>query len=161
MNMNMNMGMGGAPGGMDAAAGPAIHPSERKLLNTYIYDYFLKNDMLDCAKTLLKSTQPSELTLQDPKDRPKSENQMNGVDDDAMDTGDGSRAEMADNAKSTSDLPKPHVPTTTTGSFLFEWWCCFMDIYFARMKNGQATAAAQAYVQQVGRRRISRKTVAN
>lgn len=151
INMNMNnisMPGAGTPAGMDhAAALPRAGSSERQVLNTYIYDYFIKNDMMDCAKALLKNP-TSEVQFDgnyrhSPSNRPKQETDMNGVDDDAMDSGDG--RENGEDAKNIKDLPPAKVPPHQ-GSFLLEWWCCFMDIYWARNKNSQASNAATAYV---------------
>lgn len=150
MNMNMGMGGVGTPSGADGAqGGPSGQApgtsSERRILNTYIYEYFLKHDMLDCAKAMLKAQ--ADVAMQ--SDRAKHEN-MNGVDD-PMDTGEDSRNENYDEAKSVRDLPSAAVsskaPQTTGGGFLLEWWQCFMDIYFAR--NRQGSQLAQSYVTQV------------
>lgn len=152
--MNMNMGMGGVGTPSGADGGPAGGPSgqapgthERRLLNTYIYDYFLKHDMLDCAKAMLKT----HGDVAAPSDRTKHEH-MNGVDD-PMDTGDDSRNENYDDAKSVRDLPAAQVssktPQTAGGGYLLEWWNCFMDIYFARAGARQGSQVAQAYVNQV------------
>ncbi|KAI5802429.1 hypothetical protein FPQ18DRAFT_9278 [Pyronema domesticum] len=164
MNMHMNnMGgmVGGAPGmehgGAPRGAQQAVFAGGdgRNLLNTYIYDYFCKNNMFECANALLK-TQDAEVQL-DPNYRPspsrrpqkhEGDGGMNGIDDDSMDGNDGQRhGEDGDDAKSTKDLPPAKVPTTISGSFLLEWWCCFMDIYWARSKM-PASVAATAYVNQ-------------
>lgn len=155
MNMNMGMGGVGTPSG-DGAAGPSGGPSgpnlqERRLLNKYIYDYFLQHEMLDCAKAMLK-TQPDVAVQQD---RTKHEGHMNGVDD-PMDTGDDSRNDNYDDAKSARDLPAANVAaktaTTSGGGFLLEWWYCFMDIYFARSRTGTGgSQIAQSYIHQVSR----------
>jgi hypothetical protein len=158
MNMNMNnMGMGGAPG-MEHGANPRSNGNSifdgRQMLNTYIYDYFCKNNMFECANALLKA--PDSDVQVDPNFRPspsrrqqKHENDgMNGMDDESMD-GDGQRqGDDGEEAKSTKDLPPAKVPTGLNGSFLLEWWCCFMDIYFARSKMSGSTVAANAYVNQ-------------
>lgn len=152
MNININnIGMaGGIPGGMDTGAQQrAAGHSERQTLNTYIYDYFIKNDMLECAKALLKN--PSADVQHDgnfrnsPSGRPKHEGEMNGVDDDTMDSGDR-QGEDGDEPKSVKDLPQPKVPSLHGSSFLLEWWCCFTDIYWARNKHTNASNAANAYV---------------
>lgn len=144
MNMN-NMGMGG---GMETGAPPP--GTERKLLHTYIYDYFLKHDMLDCAKSMLRAKEAGDINFE--KDRTKHEGQMNGVDDDAMDTDNPLRPELIDNAKSVNDLPKAVTPNSAQGCYLLEWWFCFMDIYFARSKQGSPSQNAQQYMQQVSLR---------
>ena len=72
---------------------------------------------------------------------------MNGIDDDSMDGSDGPRPGEDGEDKDIKNLPPAKVPTTIPGSFLLEWWCCFMDIYWARAK-GNASQAANAYVTQ-------------
>lgn len=157
MNMNMGMGGVGTPSGAEGAAGgpsggSVQNSQERRLLNVYIYDYFLKHDMLDCAKAMLKTQ--SDVAVQDrQQDRTKHEGHMNGVDD-PMDTGDDSRNENYEDTKSVRDLPAANVPTksgqTTGGGFLLEWWYCFMDIYFARSgSGGGGSMASRSLIQQV------------
>ena len=152
MGMN-NMGMAGGAPGMDHAP-PRGALDGRQMLNTYIYDYFCKNNMFECANALLKA--PDADVQVDTNFRPspsrrgqKHENDgtgMNGIDDESMDS-DGQRGDDGDEAKNIKDLPPAKVPTAISGSFLLEWWCCFMDIYWARAK-GNASAAASAYVNQ-------------
>jgi hypothetical protein len=147
MNMNnINMVGAGTPGGMEHGAPPrGGSNNERQLLNTYIYDYFIKNDMLDCAKAILRSPGADILfegNYRPSPGRPKQEGDMNGVDEDAMDSSDD--RQNGDDPKNIKDFPPPKVPPHQN-SFLFEWWACFMDIYCARNK-GPASQAANAYV---------------
>lgn len=160
-NMNMNLNniggvVGGAPG-MDhgaARGNTGAGFDGRQMLNTYIYDYFCKNDMFDCANALLKApdaeVQVDANFRPSPSRRPQKHendgNVMNGIDEEPMD-GDGQRQDDGDEAKNIKDLPPAKVPTSISGSFLLEWWCCFMDIYWARTK-GNASIAANTYVNQ-------------
>jgi len=122
------------------------------MLNTYIYDYFCKNEMFECANALLKApdaeVQVDNNFRSSPSRRPQKHendgNVMNGIDEEPMD-GDGQRQDDSDEAKNIKDLPPAKVPTSISGSFLLEWWCCFTDIYWARTK-GNASVAANAYV---------------
>jgi len=160
MNMNMNNmgGMAGGASGMEHGATPRGNTGAgfdgRQMLNTYIYDYFCKNDMFECANALLK-TSDAEVQVDrnfrpSPSRRPQKHendgNVMNGIDEEAMDN-DGQRQDDGDDAKNIKDLPPAKVPSTSPGPFLLEWWCCFMDIYWARAK-GNASVAANAYVNQ-------------
>lgn len=157
-NMNMNnMGMvGGAPG-MEHGATPRGATGDGKhLLNTYIYDYFCKNNMFECANALLKSpdaeVQVDRNFRQSPSRRQQKHegdgNAMNGIDDETMDGADGQRqGEDGDEPKTIKDLPPAKIPAVISGSFLLEWWCCFTDIYWARTK-GNASVTANAYVNQ-------------
>jgi hypothetical protein len=151
MNLGMPMGMVGAnPGGGMGPVAPRPQ-SEKQLLNTYIYDYFLKMDMFEVAHALVKHPD-SEIAHDGNFRRSTSRRQqkhegdgmMNGIDNDAMDSSDGAKDD-GDEPKGIKDLPTPNVPKDCPGSFLLDWWCCFMDVYAARTKM-PATAAAQAYV---------------
>ena len=157
MAMNPNMGManmnpmggpvGGAPmpmmnngagnpqpnaAAMAAARQQQINDNQRGVLNTYIYEYFLRYGMYDCARSLLSSDQPVNLN----KDGPKSGgNAANG--EDAMET--DSKDDL--DSKLPSDLPPPKLPMPASdSSFLHEWFCLFWDFFNAqRVKGGNGT----------------------
>lgn len=155
------VGAGGGPPGMEQQQqhGPPRTSGAaydgRQMLNTYIYDYFCKHNMYDCANALLKSpdaeVQVDTNFRPSPSRRPQKHesegNGMNGIDDDSMDGSDGQRTGEDGDEKDIKNLPPAKVPTTIPGSFLLEWWCCFMDIYWARAK-GNASQAANLYVTQ-------------
>jgi hypothetical protein len=161
MAMNPNIGManmnpmggpvGGAPVPMmnnatinpqAAAAAAAARQqqveSQRGVLNTYIYEYFIRYGMYDCARSLLSSDQQVNV-YKDGAGRRRDENGnvMNGVGDDPMDT-DG-KDDL--DGKLPDDLPPPKLPMPTSDtSFLYEWFCLFWDIYNAqRVKGGNGT----------------------
>lgn len=154
MAMNPNMGManmnamGGPVGGapmpmmnngavnpqMAAAAAAARQQQlegQRGVLNTYIYEYFIRYGMYDCARSLLLSDQQVNVH----KDGTKGGNAANG--DDPMDT--DSKDDL--DAKLPDDLPPPKLPMPASDtSFLYEWFCLFWDIYNApRIKTGNGT----------------------
>lgn len=152
MAMNPNMGManmnpmggpvGGAPMPMmnngainpqaaaaaAAARQQAMNESQRGVLNTYIYEYFIRYGMFDCARSLLSSDQQVNVH----KDGSKA---ANG--DDSMDTDNKDDLD----AKLPEDLPPPKLPMPASDtSFLYEWFCLFWDIYNAqRSKGGNGT----------------------
>ena len=164
-NLNMagmhaaNGALGGMPlmnngsnGGMSRAdadpEGAQAHETKLKL-NTYIYDYFLKNDLYECARAIIQSQVP--LALHTPKSSPgrRRDGDMNGVDDSAMDT--DSKDDL--DSKRPDDLPLPMVPSDVpANSFLLDWFQLFWDIYFAQRKGKAATPQAVQYLQntQVG-----------
>ncbi|KID74566.1 Transcriptional activator somA [Metarhizium brunneum] len=154
MAMNPNMGManmnpmGGAVGGAPMPMmnnGVAMNPqqaaaaaaaarqsqldSQRGVLNTYIYEYFLRYEMFDCARSLLSSNQQVNVH----KDG-KGGNAANG--EDPMDTD-----SKDDLDKLPDGLPPPKLPMPASdSSFLYEWFCLFWDIYNAqRVKGGNGT----------------------
>lgn len=160
--MNPNVGManmnpmggpvGGAPMPMmnngqlnpQAAAAAAaarqqqVNDNQRGVLNTYIYEYFIRYGMYDCARSLLSSDQQVNV-LKDGATRRRDENGnvINGVGDDPMET--DSKDDI--DAKLPEDLPPPKLPMPASDtSFLYEWFCLFWDIYNAqRAKGGNGT----------------------
>ncbi|KAG6029077.1 hypothetical protein E4U40_000685 [Claviceps sp. LM458 group G5] len=153
MNANMNA-MGGSISGapmpmmnngvmnpqMAAAAAAARQQhldSQRGILNTYIYEYFIRYGMFDCARSLLSSDQQINVS----KDGTKAGNGANGEGSMDNDSKDDLEAKLPD------DLPAPKLPTTAVSdtSFLYEWFCLFWDIYNAqRVKGGNG--AVNQYV---------------
>ena len=112
---------------------PALEVNEdrRTLLNTYIYDYFIRHDMFDCARTMLNSDQPINV-IKDGGNRRRDDNGNvlgNGLGDDPMDT--DSKDDI--DAKLPDDLPPPKIPNGRSDtSFLYGWFCIFWDIYSAQ-----------------------------
>ena len=95
----------------------------RSQLNTYIYEYFLKNEMYDCARSLLRSEQPMSLVKESPGRRRDGDGGEEGENIDSKDDIDSKRPE---------DLPAPNLPRDTPEScFLYEWWCLFWDMFNA------------------------------
>ena len=160
MNVNPNMPMNamggpvGAPvpmmnnGGMPpqvAGQRPvAMGSDQRTLLNTYIYEYFLRNNMHECARQMLNSDHPLNLQ-KDGHNRRRDENGNpigNGLGDDPMDT--DSKDDV--DAKLPEDLPVPRLPMPAAEtSFLYEWFCLFWDIFHAQRTKG-GTGPINQYV---------------
>ncbi|KAM0467251.1 hypothetical protein ACHAP7_012135 [Fusarium lateritium] len=161
MNPNVNMAnmnpmggpVGGAPmpmmnnGAMNPQAAAAAaaasrqhqaNDNQRSVLNTYIYEYFIRMGMYDCARSLLSSDQQVNV-LKDGANRRRDENGnlINGVGEDPMDT--DSKDDI--DSKLPEDLPPPKLPMPASDtSFLYEWFSVFWDIYYAqRAKSGNNT----------------------
>jgi hypothetical protein len=133
----MNMGgMGGPVGGQqqqqaaqqqnagtptNGGAVNANDPADTvKRLNTYIYDYFLRNQHYDIARAMHQSSTMEIFTQ--PKQSPSQrQNQPNGNDD--------------NDADRPKDLPDPAFQNTE-GPFLQDWWFQFWDIYHSRRNQG-------------------------
>ncbi|CEJ90235.1 Putative Protein F37C4.5 [[Torrubiella] hemipterigena] len=113
-----------------AARQQQLNDNQRGVLNTYIYDYFIRYGMFDCARSLLSSDQQVNVH----KD---GKNGANGLGDDAMDT--DSKDDI--DSKLPEDLPPPKLPMVASDtSFLHEWFYLFWDIYTAqRAKGGNGT----------------------
>ncbi|EHK23997.1 uncharacterized protein TRIVIDRAFT_123722, partial [Trichoderma virens Gv29-8] len=126
--------------------------NQRGVLNTYIYEYFLRHQMFDCARSLLNSDQQVNVN-KDAAGRRENGNAMNGVDDpmdtDSKDDGD---------SKLPDDLPPPKLPMPASDtSFLYEWFCVFWDIYTApRVKGG--SGMVNQYVQHTQQQQRMKQT---
>lgn len=109
--------------------------SQRTLLNTYIYEYFLRHQMFDCARSLLNGDHQVNV-MKDGANRRRDENGNligNGLGDDPMDT--DSKDDI--DAKLPDDLPAPKLPMPASeSSFLYEWFCLFWDIFHAQRTKG-------------------------
>ena len=143
MNMNSMGGVGGPVGGQvmmnagtpgNAPAG-SVADNNRTKLHTYIYDYFLKNEMYDIARLLQEKVEiePSPQQKQSPSRR-----EMNGDSMDQDNKEDGKPA----------DLPLPNVPNVSGDSaFLLDWWCQFWDCYQAQ--RGRGSPGTKQYLNHV------------
>lgn len=158
--MNVNMGglnaMGGPVGGgmpmmNSGAPGGVLRPpmpvndNQRQQLNTYIYEYFIRNGMFDCARSLLSSGQPLKVIKDSPgRRRDESGNGLgNGTGDDGGDGADGDAKDDMD-SKRPDDLPAPDVPRECPEScFLYEWWCLFWDMFNAQRGKGEGRNVMQ------------------
>ena len=146
-HVNMNGINPGGPmamtnGANGAAPRAALEPerdAEMKVkLNTYIYDYLIKNEQWDVARALHKSS----MTV---NTKPGGRRQ-NGMDDNAMED---SKDDI--DSKKPADLPAPgDVPSSASdNSFLFDWFSIFWDIFLAPRQRGKVgNPAAFSYVEQ-------------
>lgn len=130
-------------GGMPHPAGPrqpSLNDSQRTLLNTYIYEYFIRYGMYDCARGILTSDPEINVKREDRRD--ENGNPLgNGLGDDAMDTDSKDHVE-----KKPEDLPAPNVPPSMAGScFLYEWFCLFWDMFNSQKGKG-STVTINQYV---------------
>jgi hypothetical protein len=129
---------------------PQINEDRRQLLNTYIYEYFIRHGVYDCARALLNSDQPIHVA-KDGGNRRRDENGnvLNGMGDESMDV--DSKDDI--DAKLPDDLPAPKIPLPASEtSFLYEWFCLFWDIYQAQ----RSKAVPQAVGQYVTHTQVSR-----
>ena len=109
-------------------------------LNTYIYDYFIKQEQFDCARHLLKSSLNLHTTSKaSPSRRP------NGIDGGSMDV--DSKDDV--DTKIPPDLPHPDLGDVNEGnSFLLEWFSLFWDMFFAARKDSKKSSIhAMQYMQ--------------
>ncbi|KAI9732889.1 MAG: hypothetical protein M1834_003829 [Cirrosporium novae-zelandiae] len=148
---NVVNAMGGPVGGMPMMNAMNSAQTSRNdgdsppYLNTYIYDYFIKNGLYDCARSLLHSDAHILTHTEQTKTSPGRKDEVNGVDNDAMDTD-------KDHMKIPQDLPRPKlVEDGSSSAFLVDWWSLFWDIFSERGKKaemapGMGGPAAQ-YVQ--------------
>ena len=146
--------VGGPVGGMPMMNNGVIgasrnnnqHDSAKLQLNTYIYDYLIKNELYDCARAFVNSDVPISHVKASPNRRRDADGNLNGVEDNSIDT---DHKDDID-SKRPDDLPIPKVPANLPqNSFLQDWWCLFWDMYAAqrnKAKPGEGGPALQ-YVQ--------------
>lgn len=131
-----------AMAGMNATGGPVggtpmmnngrpqqLENDARAQLNTYIYDYFLKNHNYRLARMMIE--QDMKMNLH-PSTKPSpSGRNMNGVDSVDPDSKD--------------DLPIPKIPDNqlAENSFLLDWWNQFWDLFSAARKSGKGGPSSQ------------------
>ncbi|KAA6416136.1 MAG: hypothetical protein FRX48_00855 [Lasallia pustulata] len=137
----------GSNGGMSRAdvdpEGTQAYEMKAKL-NTYIYEYFLKNELYECARAIKQSQVPIWLDTTKSSPGRRRDGDINGVDDNSMDT--DSKDDL--DSKRPDDLPPPKVPSNVTAnSFLLDWFQLFWDHYGAQRKFKNATSQAVQYVQ--------------
>lgn len=138
--MAMNAGMGGGPVNGTPVMGNLQRPPQRadtmskskdpfQQLNTYIYDYFIRNNQKGLAKAMTECDIPMNL-IRPGKTSPNGRN-ANGVD--GLDDNDG--------------LPKAELPPDQLcdNSFLGDWWCQFWDIWSATRNRGSGDQKSAQY----------------
>jgi len=107
----------------------------RRKLNTYIYDYFLRNDMFDLARLLYKDHEIDCLEKTSPLRKEA------GAVPDAEDA-------QSDLANKPADLPRANIPGAVNSSFLLDWWSQFWDCWSAaRTYNNSPTKQYLQHVQ--------------
>lgn len=109
------IGVSGVPPGPQQPPQQGSDSRHAVYLNTYIYDYLLRNEMYDAARGVLKSGQPINV----------EQDRENGLGGDSMDT--DSKDEI--NGKKHEDLPAPILGSAAPDiSFLYEWFSMFWDL---------------------------------
>ena len=121
---------------MNGSGAGATLSDPKIMLNTYIYDYFMKEEQLDLAKALLEKSN-LQVNTQPPIKTSPGRRDANGVDED-----NDSKDEVK---KRLAEMPIPKVPGNCPGdAFLYDWWCIFWDIWGAsRQKTKSATSAGR------------------
>jgi hypothetical protein len=107
-------------------------------LNTYIYDYFIKNGQYDLARAVHSQLPTNTL----PNNSSDAQGGVNGVND-------GMDEDSKDNInKIPDDLPRPRIISIRSDhSFLLDWWSQFWDVYAASKSKGKAPQSHQSYYQ--------------
>lgn len=109
-------------------------------MNTYIYDYFLKHEQFDCARAIVRS----DLKVNYSTKNPNRNRDVNGIDENSMDTDSKDNLE----SKRPDDLPSPEIGgLNQSTSFLLDWFSLFWDVFFAQRKDSKASGQAMQYVQ--------------
>ncbi|KAI4165909.1 MAG: hypothetical protein LQ342_000340 [Letrouitia transgressa] len=126
----------GANGATPRPGNEEDDPDYETRLNTYIYDYFLKHEQYDCARSILNSGLSVKTVSK------RRDGDVNGAGDMHTDSKDDL------DSKRPPDLPLADLPPDPQGgSFLLEWFGLFWDVFFAHQrKMPPATAQAMQYV---------------
>ncbi|KAL0264522.1 hypothetical protein SLS55_000472 [Diplodia seriata] len=136
----MQQQQGGPVGGtpLMQAGGARNSMDPQTMLNTYIYDYFLKNHHWELARQVKDAL---VINIGAPaKPSPGGRRDVNGVDD--MDTDN-----KDDVHKRPDDLPPAAVPIDPSeNSFLFDWWHQFWDIFNAQRQRSKPGSAQLQYL---------------
>lgn len=131
-------------GAVAPLAGPrpqqANNEHKHHLLNTYIYEYFMRNEMFDCARTLLNAD--PGIKVQDGPNTRRDENGHIIANGDNMDVD----SKEGIDTKGSEGLPQPLIPNQTMDNpFLFEWFNLFWDMFTAQ-KGKPANPQVNTYM---------------
>jgi hypothetical protein len=108
----------------------------RNLLNTYIYEYFIKIGMYDIARSLSQQSEKFKINVAQKQSPGQRKGGIDGNDADAMDV--DNKMDIPE------DLPRPSCPNSSPGTaFLVEWFGIFYDIFQASSRKGSAGPAQQ------------------
>jgi hypothetical protein len=135
MGTPMNMMNNGALGPQPAPPSQMqLNDQGRILLNTYIYDYFIRYNMFGAARAVYEADPQIKVTKDSPgKHRDENGNLLGNGLGDAMDTDGKDGLDQ----KRPDDLPAPNVPTNVHDScFLYEWFCLFWDMFNSQKGKG-------------------------
>ncbi|KAL2162554.1 hypothetical protein VTH06DRAFT_7468 [Thermothelomyces fergusii] len=134
MNMMNNGGLAPQPG---PPSQMQHGDSSRTLLNTYIYEYFIRSNMFHAARAVYEADPNIKVLKESPgKQRDENGNVLgNGLGGDGMDTDSKDGLDQ----KRPDDLPAPNVPTPVPDScFLYEWFCLFWDMFNSQKGKGSS-----------------------
>jgi len=129
-------GSSGAVNGLDAV----------KRLNTAIYDYLLRNQLHETARSFVKHMEIETDIKKSPSQRQGGQQSNGNVDD--MDIDSKELKNLPD------DLPAP--AQLGDGPFLQDWWCQFWEIFQGNRGKGKASMLSY-----VGAQRQAQKTRTN
>ncbi len=113
--------------------------SSRTLLNTYIYEYFMRYKMYDAARAVWNNDPNINVKKEDERRDRNGSLIGNGLGDDPMDTDSKDGLDQKPD-----DLPNPNVPTPVPDScFLYEWFCLFWDVFNSQKGKGSSLQVNQ------------------
>lgn len=150
--MSMGMNNGAMPAAQQMPQQPQTQ-THRTMLNTYIYDYFIKEGLYDVARAMLSSEQAINV-LQ--KDSPGRRENGVGNGDDPMDTD-----SKDDLNKRPDDLPAANIPISSDSCFLYEWFGLFWEMLNGHRLKPGGNNQVSSYIQhtQVGHLMASRRAL--
>ena len=148
-NGPMNMINQAMVNGTGSVAGPVSGPKAGGLtethdiqtrLNTQIYDYFLKHEQYDCARSMIKA---GLRLITKAKGSPGKGQDINSMDDHAGDDSKSKEDKQPDDLPAADGMGIQHDV-----SWLLDWYSLFWDMFLATHKAPMASQNAAAYVHQ-------------
>ena len=118
-------------GNMPHPGAKGTNQDPRERLNTYIYDYLLRNNHFKAAQALIDTNLKMSLG---PPQKLSPKTRANGVDS------------MEEPPR--EDMPSPSLPQNqmADNSFLLDWWVQFWDIYHAAKSRGSPGNKGTQYI---------------
>lgn len=138
-----------------ASAAHVLDPANQRLLNTYIYDYLLKQSYGDTARRFKEEGGVALLSAKEAENRkeagPHAEGSLTAQLDHAAradsekTNGTAGRHSPKETGGPAVELPPADVPVNVEGGFLAEWWVIFWDMFSAR-QGRPSTANATTFM---------------
>lgn len=146
MLSNQQMAMAGMPNaGGPVGGAPMMNAGSRSSqnihhhlnsLNTYIYDYLIRQGFHDVARAMFKASKQSDNKMQLAVDDASIGRDVNGVDG----------TDSKEDVKRPADLPEPgNGVGRADNCFLEDWWCQFWDLH-AGARNAATNPNISHYI---------------
>lgn len=138
----------------DSSNSLSFSPDDQRLLNTYIYDYLVKQSYGESALAFRKEVDIPTISDKELKRRQESSDAADGTLTTALPSSPTQKASTTEKPNGT-EKPEPgassesspklehiDIPIDIDGSFLAEWWAIFWDMFAARQGRPSSSQAA-------------------